>query len=220
MDDRRSGPPGDAVRQGFTEPAGHARWRSARGGARSAVRLPGRMGTAGAAARGTGGGGRSPRPRFRPEPVAVRHSGGARSGAAARRGRRRAGLAFPRLPPIAAVSCRQAGSAHDSRLPRARTCCRVVHTEIAGATAMDTLTTGFAFDIERLLSPISASEPAGQSLRYEGTYDLIAGLRREDDPTLDQGVWTVEPKRADWAAVAQTCLLAIETRSKDIQLAA
>src|SRR5262249_22311187 len=91
---------------------------------------------------------------------------------------------------------------------------------IAGATAMDTLTTGFAFDIERLLSPISASEPAGQSLRYEGTYDLIAGLRREDDPTLDQGVWTVETKRADWAAVAQTCLLAIETRSKDIQLAA
>ncbi len=85
---------------------------------------------------------------------------------------------------------------------------------------MDTLTTAFACDIERLLSPISTDEPAGQSLRYEGTYDRVAELRREDDPTLERGVWTAEPKRADWAGVAETCIVAIATRSKDIQLAA
>lgn len=80
--------------------------------------------------------------------------------------------------------------------------------------------TGFQFDADTLLSPISADEPTGPSLRYEGTYDLIAGLRREDDPTLAQGVWKTELKRADWPRVAQTCVDAIETKSKDIQIAA
>src|SRR5262245_51244784 len=84
----------------------------------------------------------------------------------------------------------------------------------------DPQTAAFRFEIDRLLSPISTQEPTGEALRYEGTYDLIAALRREDDPALDQGVWKSEIKRADWARVAQSCLLAIETRSKDIQIAA
>ena len=33
-------------------------------------------------------------------------------------------------------------------------------------------------------------------------------------------MWTAEPKRADWPGVAETCIVAIATRSKDIQLAA
>ena len=79
---------------------------------------------------------------------------------------------------------------------------------------------GFQFETERLLLPISAEQPTGESLRYEGTYDRIADFRREDDPALDQGVWKADLKRAEWARVAQTCLQAIETRSKDVQLAA
>jgi type VI secretion system protein ImpA len=79
---------------------------------------------------------------------------------------------------------------------------------------------GFRFETERLLSPISAEQPTGESLRYEGTYDRIAHLRREDDPSLDQGVWKADLKRAEWSRVAQTCLEAIETRSKDVQIAA
>ncbi len=80
--------------------------------------------------------------------------------------------------------------------------------------------TAFHFETDRLLSPISAHKPAGDDLRYEGTYDLIADLRREDDRSLDQGVWKADLKRADWPRIAQVCLLAIESRSKDIQIAA
>jgi type VI secretion system protein ImpA len=85
---------------------------------------------------------------------------------------------------------------------------------------MTVIDTAFRFDADALLAPISADAPTGESLRYEGTYDLIAGLRREDDPALAQGVWKTDLKRADWPAVAQTCIAAIETRAKDAQIAA
>jgi type VI secretion system protein ImpA len=85
---------------------------------------------------------------------------------------------------------------------------------------MDRPTTVFTYDTDRLLSPIAADAPTGPSLRYEGTYDLVASLRREDDPQLDQGVWKAELKKADWPRVAHTCLVAIESKSKDLQLAA
>ena len=78
----------------------------------------------------------------------------------------------------------------------------------------------FRFETDRLLSPISAMEPTGEFLRYEGTYDTIAGMRREDDPDLAVGVWKADLKKADWPRVAQACLMAIETRSKDLQIAA
>jgi len=85
---------------------------------------------------------------------------------------------------------------------------------------MTVTVTGFQFDADTLLSPISADDPTGPSLRYEGTYDLIASLRREDDPLLAQGVWKTELKRADWPRAAQTCIAALESKSKDIQIAA
>jgi len=85
---------------------------------------------------------------------------------------------------------------------------------------MSVVVTGFQFDADTLLSPISPDDPTGPSLRYEGTYDLIAGLRREDDPTLAQGVWKTELKKADWPRAAETCISAIEAKSKDIQIAA
>jgi type VI secretion system protein ImpA len=85
---------------------------------------------------------------------------------------------------------------------------------------MNVSVTGFRFDADAVLSPLSTNAPAGEPLRYEGTYDLISGLRREDDPSLEQGVWKTELKKADWPRVAETCLSAIETKSKDIQIAA
>ena len=85
---------------------------------------------------------------------------------------------------------------------------------------MNVAVTGFRFDADAVLSPISTNAPTGEPLRYEGTYDLIAGLRREDDPSLEQGVWKTELKKADWPRVADTCLNAIETKSKDVQIAA
>lgn len=77
----------------------------------------------------------------------------------------------------------------------------------------------FAIDIERLLAPVSQEAPAGEPLRYEGTYDRVREARREDDPTLPQGVWVTRLKTADWKLVAELCAEALERRSKDLQLA-
>jgi type VI secretion system protein ImpA len=75
-------------------------------------------------------------------------------------------------------------------------------------------------DLEALLTPISAGKPAGESLRYTGVYEAVEAARREDDPALPQGVWKTGLKRADWKEAARLCLEALETRSKDLQLAA
>lgn len=81
------------------------------------------------------------------------------------------------------------------------------------------LSTPFPFDIARLLAPISDASPTGEFLRYDPIYDQIAEARREDDPALDQGVWQRPLRRADWKTVSQICVSALETRSKDLQIA-
>jgi type VI secretion system protein ImpA len=78
----------------------------------------------------------------------------------------------------------------------------------------------FAFDVEKFLSPVAGENPAGELLRYEGTYDQIREARREEEPNLNQGVWQRDLKKADWQAVSDLCLAALENRSKDLQLAA
>lgn len=74
-------------------------------------------------------------------------------------------------------------------------------------------------DLERLLAPISGTRPSGEPLRYAGLYDEVQEARREDDPTLPQGVWKTELKKADWPEVERLCQEALETRTKDVQLA-
>lgn len=74
-------------------------------------------------------------------------------------------------------------------------------------------------DLDRLLTPISGARPAGESLRYTGVYDEIQEARREDDPGLPQGVWKTSLKKADWGEVERIALDALETRSKDLQIA-
>jgi type VI secretion system protein ImpA len=74
-------------------------------------------------------------------------------------------------------------------------------------------------DIERLLEPIPGENPVGESLRYEGTYDAIREARREDDPTLPQGVWKTELKKANWKEVETLCTTALSEKSKDLQIA-
>src|SRR5215467_11567938 len=74
-------------------------------------------------------------------------------------------------------------------------------------------------DLQHLLEPISNEQPAGESLRYEGTYDRIQQARREDDPALSQGIYKTKLKRADWEEVAAICVQALETRTKDLQIA-
>ena len=74
-------------------------------------------------------------------------------------------------------------------------------------------------DIEKLLAPIAPGEPSGPNLRYEGTYDRIRELRREEGE-LPQGVWQTDGKRADWAKVSELCSDVLEHKTKDLQIAA
>jgi type VI secretion system ImpA family protein len=74
-------------------------------------------------------------------------------------------------------------------------------------------------DVQGLLDPISAASPAGESLRYEGTYDRIQEARREDDERLSQGIYKTSLKRADWETDEAICVEALEHHTKDLQIA-
>jgi type VI secretion system protein ImpA len=74
-------------------------------------------------------------------------------------------------------------------------------------------------DFAALLAPIPGENPAGESLRYEGTYDTIQAQIYEEE-ALDQGDWQRETKTADWRAAMTTASEALATKSKDLQLAA
>ncbi|HYR28786.1 MAG TPA: type VI secretion system protein TssA [Thermoanaerobaculia bacterium] len=75
-------------------------------------------------------------------------------------------------------------------------------------------------EVSRFLSPISEDRPTGEWLRFDPLYDEIKLLREKDDPTLPQGVWQRELKKADWSGVARICENALESRTKDLQVAA
>jgi type VI secretion system protein ImpA len=74
-------------------------------------------------------------------------------------------------------------------------------------------------DLDALLAPIDGENPAGESLRYEGTYDKIKEARREDE-VLEQGAWQKDLKVADWAEVIKLSTQALKTKTKDLQIAA
>src|ERR671915_2200220 len=84
---------------------------------------------------------------------------------------------------------------------------------------MNVLTPSLKIDIQELLQPIPGATPAGEPLRYQGTYDRIADARREDDPSLSQGIYKSTLKRADWTAAEAICVEALTKRSKDLQIA-
>lgn len=75
------------------------------------------------------------------------------------------------------------------------------------------------FDVEKLLAPISESQPCGEDISFAPELDAIANARRADDPTLEQGAWVTALKEADWKFVGTRCAQLIEQRSKDLQLA-
>lgn len=74
-------------------------------------------------------------------------------------------------------------------------------------------------DLDRLARPIPGPSPTGVSLRYEAEYDRIREARRDEDPSLPQGIWQRDLKRADWRQVIALCIEALGERSKDLQIA-
>lgn len=75
-------------------------------------------------------------------------------------------------------------------------------------------------NIAQLLLPISADQICGEDLSFSSEVDAIARARTYDDPTLDQGEWVSVLKEADWEFVGSRCAGMIETRTKDLRLAA
>jgi type VI secretion system protein ImpA len=73
-------------------------------------------------------------------------------------------------------------------------------------------------NIDELLTPISESAPCGEDLSFSVEFDAIAEMRREDDPTLDQGEWVTTLKTADWATARVRCGELLAKRSKDLRL--
>ena len=84
---------------------------------------------------------------------------------------------------------------------------------------MNVLTSSHQIDVQDLLQPIPGANRAGESLRYQGTYDRIADARREDDPSLSQGIYKSTLKRAEWSTAEAICVEALTNRSKDLQIA-
>lgn len=76
------------------------------------------------------------------------------------------------------------------------------------------------FSAESLLNPISLDQPSGEDLAFSPDLDAIASARKADDPTLDQGEWITPLKEADWDFVVKRCAALLETKSKDLRLAA
>lgn len=88
------------------------------------------------------------------------------------------------------------------------------------APAASAAAAAFSLDVDGLLRPVAVDQPAGSDLRYEGTFDAIREARRADDPTLPQGVWVTDLKRANWRDVGRLCTTALTEKSKDLQIAA
>jgi type VI secretion system ImpA family protein len=75
-------------------------------------------------------------------------------------------------------------------------------------------------DYEALLQPIlgKGDTPAGEDLAFSQFYDAISEVRREDDQAATEGIWAVEPKRANWDQVIELSIEGLTERSKDLQL--
>ena len=77
-----------------------------------------------------------------------------------------------------------------------------------------------AAQFAQALQPIAGASPTGIPMRYDPIYSRLADARRAEDPSLAQGVWQREVKRADWKLATELALEILTKHSKDIQVAA
>ena len=73
---------------------------------------------------------------------------------------------------------------------------------------------------DALVAPLPGDAPLGHPADQDEDYRRIRHERTEEDPTLPQGPWERELKRADWQAVGELSARALAMRSKDLQFAA
>ncbi|WP_428243244.1 type VI secretion system protein TssA [Gynuella sp.] len=70
-----------------------------------------------------------------------------------------------------------------------------------------------------LLKAVSDEQPAGVNVRGNGVFNAIQLARQADDPTLPMGQWEHDLKQADWHQVVEIATVALQQKSKDLQLA-
>lgn len=73
-------------------------------------------------------------------------------------------------------------------------------------------------DTAPLLEALPGDAACGEDLSFSPEFDQIAELRRQDDPTLDQGEWVTSLKQADWPAAARLCEQLLRERTKDLRV--
>ncbi|MBB5019921.1 type VI secretion system protein ImpA [Chitinivorax tropicus] len=73
--------------------------------------------------------------------------------------------------------------------------------------------------MDKLLSPISDSAPCGEDMSFSAEFDQIKEARRDDDPSLAQGEWVADVKRADWDQVCRICEDVLTQHTKDLRVA-
>jgi type VI secretion system protein ImpA len=74
-------------------------------------------------------------------------------------------------------------------------------------------------ELEALLAPIAGAAPCGEDMSFSPEFDQITEMRRQDDPSLDQGEWVTSLKVADWSGVSHICTTLLNTRTKDLRVA-
>ena len=75
-------------------------------------------------------------------------------------------------------------------------------------------------EVDALVAPISEAAPVGESLRWEDEYAELEEHRRADEDAGSEDVWKREKKVSDWPALFKAGSLLLETRTKDLQIAA
>lgn len=76
----------------------------------------------------------------------------------------------------------------------------------------------YGIHFDKLMTPISETQPSGPYLKYEDVYFNIQQARTSDDSSLPMGVWDHDLKKAEWNRVIELCASTLNQKSKDIQL--
>lgn len=74
-------------------------------------------------------------------------------------------------------------------------------------------------DLNKILHPVSESQPCGIPAENLPLYEKISQYRESDEEGMnDQLGWSYQPRNADWLKVKALCLEVLETQSKDLQI--
>lgn len=75
-------------------------------------------------------------------------------------------------------------------------------------------------EVDELVAPLSGPSPVGQYLRWEDEYAELEEARRADEDAGSDDVWARDKKASDWPTLLRLGTSLLETKTKDLQVAA